>query len=148
MVCAFCSSVRSSGFGWGRPWQCSSANLPPSASSTSTSAQEYLPRRFGPLPTLEDANDIHELVRKVQANEPVPAEHRRLISPGATMGGARPKALLNIAGEQWVIKFSDGEPTDTPLIEHAAMTLAKSQCTRSNSARPTALANSTATANA
>jgi serine/threonine-protein kinase HipA len=95
------------------------------ALGVSTSAQAYLPRRLGPLPTIEDANDIHELIRKVLANEPVPAEQKRLISPGATMGGARPKALLNIAGEQWVIKFSDGEPTDTPLIEHASMTLAK-----------------------
>jgi hypothetical protein len=23
--------------------------------------------------------------------------------------------LLNVDGEQWVVKFSDGEPTDTPL---------------------------------
>ena len=42
-----------------------------------------------------------------------------------TLGGARPKALLDIAGEQWVIKFDDGEPADTPLIEHASMLLAQ-----------------------
>jgi serine/threonine-protein kinase HipA len=90
----------------------------------STSADEYLPRRLGPLPTLADANEIHELIRKVQANEPVPQAQQRLISPGVTMGGARPKALVNIAGDQWVIKFSDGDPTDTPLVEHASMTLA------------------------
>ena len=41
------------------------------------------------------------------------------------MGGARPKALIDIAGHQWVIKFSDGDPADTPLIEHATMTLAQ-----------------------
>jgi len=41
------------------------------------------------------------------------------------MGGARPKALINIRDEQWVIKFSDGEPADTPLVEHATMTLAQ-----------------------
>lgn len=94
------------------------------ALGVSTSAQEYSPRRLGPLPTIEDADQIHELIRKVQANEPVPQAQQRLISPGVTMGGARPKALLDIAGEQWVIKFSDGEPTDTPLIEHASMMLA------------------------
>ncbi|HXC07883.1 MAG TPA: HipA N-terminal domain-containing protein, partial [Steroidobacteraceae bacterium] len=64
------------------------------ALGVSTSADEYLPRRLGPLPALEDADQIHELIRKVQDNEPVPAEHQRLISPGVTMGGARPKALL------------------------------------------------------
>jgi serine/threonine-protein kinase HipA len=61
----------------------------------------------------------------VQDNEPVPESQKRLISPGVTLGGARPKALLDIAGEQWVIKFSDGDPADTPLIEHATMLLAK-----------------------
>jgi serine/threonine-protein kinase HipA len=95
------------------------------ALGVSISAQAYLPRRLGPLPTIEDANEIHELIRKVLANEPVPPAQKRLISPGATMGGARPKALLDIAGEQWVVKFADGEATDTPLVEHAAMTLAQ-----------------------
>jgi serine/threonine-protein kinase HipA len=94
------------------------------ALGVSTSAEEYLPRRLGPLPTLGDAERIHELVRKVQANEPVPPAQTRLISPGVTMGGARPKSLLDIAGEQWVVKFADGDAADTPLIEHAAMTLA------------------------
>jgi serine/threonine-protein kinase HipA len=95
------------------------------ALGVSTSPDEYLPRRLGPLPTLGDADQIQELIRKVLDNEPVPAEQMRLISPGVTMGGARPKALLDIAGEQWVIKFADGDPTDVPLIEHATMTLAQ-----------------------
>jgi serine/threonine-protein kinase HipA len=94
------------------------------ALGVSTSAEQYLPRRLGPLPTLSDADRIHELVGKVLANEPVPQAQKRLISPGATLGGARPKALVELRGEQWVIKFADGEPTDTPLIEHATMTLA------------------------
>src|ERR1700730_16922901 len=95
------------------------------ALGVSTSADEYLPRRLGPLPTLGDADEIHELIRKVQENEAVPQAQERLIAPGATMGGARPKALLSIAGDQWVIKFADGDPADTPLIEHATMTLAR-----------------------
>jgi serine/threonine-protein kinase HipA len=95
------------------------------ALGVSTSANEYLPRRLGSLPTLKDADELQELIRKVQNNEPVPPAQRRLISPGATMGGARPKALIDIAGHQWVIKFSDGDPADTPLIEHATMTLAQ-----------------------
>jgi serine/threonine-protein kinase HipA len=95
------------------------------ALGVSTSAEEYRPRQLGPLPALSDTDTIHELIRKVQANEPVPESQRRLISPGVTLGGARPKALLDIAGEQWVIKFSDGDPADTPLIEHASMLLAQ-----------------------
>jgi len=95
------------------------------ALGVSTSSEQYLPRQLGPLPTLGDTDTIHELIRKVQDNEPVPEAQKRLISPGVTLGGARPKALLDIAGEQWVIKFSDGEPADTPLIEHATMLLAQ-----------------------
>jgi serine/threonine-protein kinase HipA len=100
------------------------------ALGVSTSADEYLPRRLGPLPTLGDADQIQELIRKVLDNEPVPAEQKRLIAPGVTMGGARPKALLDIASEQWVIKFADGDPTDVPLIEHATMTLAQKAAIR------------------
>jgi serine/threonine-protein kinase HipA len=95
------------------------------ALGVSTSETEYLPRRLGPLPTLEDTDEIHELIGKVQANEPVPEDQKRLISPGVTLGGARPKALVDIAGEQWVIKFSDGDATDAPLVEHATMLLAR-----------------------
>jgi serine/threonine-protein kinase HipA len=109
------------------------------ALGVSTSADEYLPRRLGPLPTLGDADQIHELIRKVQDNEPVPAEQKRLISPGVTMGGARPKALLDIASEQWVIKFADGDPTDVPLIEHATMTLAQQAAIRVAATMPVRL---------
>jgi serine/threonine-protein kinase HipA len=101
------------------------------ALGVSISADQYLPRRLGPLPTLQEADRIQELIRKVQDNEPIPAELRRLVSPGATLGGARPKALLNMSGDQWVIKFSDGEPADTPLIEHATMSLAQKAQIRS-----------------
>ena len=95
------------------------------ALGVSTSREQYLPRRLGPLPTLADTATIQDLVRKVLANEPIAPEQRRLISPGVTMGGARPKALIDIDGAQWVVKFSDGDPVDTPLIEHASMTLAR-----------------------
>lgn len=95
------------------------------ALGVSTSSQEYLPRRLGPLPTLADADQIHELVRKILDKEPIPKAQHRLLSPGVTMGGARPKALLDIDGEQWIVKFPAGDPIDAPLVEHASMTLAK-----------------------
>jgi serine/threonine-protein kinase HipA len=109
------------------------------ALGVSTSPDEYLPRRLGPLPTLQDADELEELIRKVQNNEPVPPAQQRLLAPGVTMGGARPKALIDIAGEQWVIKFSDGDPADTPLIEHAAMTLAQKAGIRTAQTMPVRL---------
>ncbi len=96
------------------------------ALGVSTSAEEYLPRRLGPLPTLSDADRIHELVGRVLANEPVPQAQRRLIRRAPPwVARARGRSSMS-AGEQWVIKFADGEPIDTPLVEHATMTLAAS----------------------
>ncbi|MGQ0507084.1 MAG: type II toxin-antitoxin system HipA family toxin, partial [Myxococcaceae bacterium] len=94
------------------------------ALGVSTSEDTYTPRVMGPLPALRDLERLHELVEMVLNNEPVPEPERRLIAPGGTLGGARPKALLEIDNAQWVVKFSDGDAIDTPLVEHASMTLA------------------------
>jgi len=94
------------------------------ALGVSTSAEQYQARRLGPMPALQDVDEIQGLVRKILDNEAIPEAKKRLIAPGVTMGGARPKALIAIDGAQWVVKFSDGDALDTPLVEHAAMTLA------------------------
>ena len=110
------------------------------ALGVSLSAVQYQPRRLGPLPELADTAQMAELVKKVAAGEAVPPAQRRLIAPGATMGGARPKALVNIDGCQWVLKFSEpGEPVDMPLVEHAAMTLAAKAGIRVAETRPVRL---------
>jgi serine/threonine-protein kinase HipA len=85
----------------------------------------YEPWRRGPMPTLESLQEMAEVVRKVLANEAVPELQKRLVRPGASLGGARPKSLMEIDGEPWLVKFSEGEEIDTPLIEHATMTLAR-----------------------
>ncbi|MEJ7730070.1 MAG: HipA domain-containing protein [Polyangiaceae bacterium] len=95
------------------------------ALGVSTSRATYAPCAGSALPALADAETLHELVRKVLASEPIPEHQRRLLAPGATMGGARPKALIEIDGHSWVAKFDAGDPTDVPLVEHASMTLAR-----------------------
>jgi serine/threonine-protein kinase HipA len=109
------------------------------ALGVSTSATEYRPRRLGPLPALRDAARIQELIRRLQDGEALPEQERRLLAPGVTMGGARPKALLDIDAEQWVVKFGDGDATDAPLVEHAAMTLALQAGIRVAETRPVRL---------
>jgi serine/threonine-protein kinase HipA len=82
-------------------------------------------------------DEIHELVRKVLDNEPVPESKRRLIAPGTTLGGARPKALIEVDEAQSVVKFAEpGDPTDSPLVEHACMTLAARAAIRAARTRP------------
>ncbi|WP_396271276.1 type II toxin-antitoxin system HipA family toxin [Ideonella sp.] len=96
------------------------------ALGVSTSAATYEPRRHGPMASLDEIGLIEALVRQVEAGEPVEERLRRLITPGATLGGARPKALAQIDGECWVVKFSEqGDTLDSPAVEHATMTLAR-----------------------
>jgi len=92
----------------------------------STSPSVYSPRAGSPLPRLEQAQQLSEVVAKIEASEPISALEKKIIAGGGSpLGGAKPKALIDINGEQWVIKFFNNEPVDTPLIEHAAMTLAR-----------------------
>jgi serine/threonine-protein kinase HipA len=110
------------------------------ALGVSTSPDQYLPRRLGPLPELADVARIDALVQQVLAGEPVTATERRLIAPGASMGGARPKALIHLDGAPWVLKFREpGDTLDTPLIEHATLTLAARADIRVVETRPIAL---------
>ena len=96
------------------------------ALGVSTSSNTYSPRDASPLPRLDDAQQLSEVAAKIEASEPITALEARIIAGGGSpLGGAKPKALIDIDGEQWVIKFFNNEPVDTPLIEHATMTLAE-----------------------
>jgi len=94
------------------------------ALGVSRSAEHYDPWPGAPLPGLGNLIEMAEVVRRILANEPVHELQRRLLRPGVSLGGARPKSLLMIDGEPWLVKFSEGEDLDTELIEHATMTLA------------------------
>ena len=96
------------------------------ALGVSTSSTTYSPRDKSPLPRLDDVQQLSEVTAKIEASEPItPLEAKIIAGGGSPLGGAKPKALIDIDGEQWVIKFFNGEPVDTPLIEHATMTLAE-----------------------
>jgi len=96
------------------------------ALGVSTSSSTYSPRARSPLPRLDDAQQLSEVAAKIEASEPINAlEAKTIAGGGSPLGGAKPKALIDINGEQWVIKFFNNESVDTPLIEHATMTLAK-----------------------
>ena len=95
------------------------------ALGVSSSATAYVPRRHGPLPGLRNVPAMFGLVRQVEAGQPVEEGLRRLVSTGATLGGARPKALLQTKGVQWIVKFAEtGDTVDSGSVEHASMRLA------------------------
>ena len=95
------------------------------ALGVSVSAERYIPRRLGPYPQVNQLADLAQAVEDVQLQAPITPEMQRLLQPGVTLGGARPKALLQTQDGPCVIKFSElDDSVDTPLIEHATMTLA------------------------
>ena len=116
------------------------------ALGVSPSSEIYTPHLSGPLPQLGEVDAVHALVHKVLAGERVPEAARRLIAPGASMGGARPKALIDIGGEQWVLKFSEDDRSSEPLVEHASMTLAARAGITVAQTRPVPLARGVAVA--
>ena len=116
------------------------------ALGVSTRADAYQPHEIGPLPRLGDLQAVHEVVRRVLAREPVDERQKRLIAPGVTMGGARPKALFELDGTDWVIKFAEDDRPTEPLIEHATMRLAAKAGIHVAETRPIALGRDVAVA--
>lgn len=95
------------------------------ALGVSVSAEHYTPRKLGPYARLDEVTQLAQAVEDVQLQAPIAPEMHRLLQPGVTLGGARPKALLQTQDGPCVVKFSElGDSIDTPLIEHATMTLA------------------------
>ena len=95
------------------------------ALGVSLPAETYVPALTAAMPTFDGLTDMHQAVQRVMAGDAVSEQQRRLLQPGVSMGGARPKSLMQIDGVSWVVKFSEGGDLDSPLIEHASMQLAR-----------------------
>lgn len=95
------------------------------ALGVSLQAETYVPAATAAMPTFEGLNDMHQAVQRVMAGDAISEQQRRLLQPGVSIGGARPKSLMQIDGASWVVKFSEGGELDSPLIEHASMQLAR-----------------------
>jgi serine/threonine-protein kinase HipA len=106
------------------------------ALGVSTSEATYQPKPGSPLPRLAEIETVAEVVRKIINREAINDLERRVLAAGGSFGGAKPKALVEVEGEQWLVKFSNGEPVDAPLIEHATMTLARHAQIRTSDTMP------------
>ena len=108
----------------------------------SLDAQRYVPCHRGPAPQLSDVSAIYELVQAIENGQKVDERLARLIRPGATLGGAKPKALVNIDGHTHIVKFPErDEAFDVGLVEHATMTLARTAELLPANTRPIPLGN-------
>lgn len=74
------------------------------------------------------AADLPDLIRAANAlacQMPINEELRRLLRPGASAGGARPKAIIKFNNEDWIAKFpTEDDMADVCAIEHASLRLA------------------------
>lgn len=74
--------------------------------------------------------DLPDLVRAAHAlsvQAPINDDIRRLLRPGASAGGARPKAIIQNQGEAWIAKFpTPDDDVDNCAVEHACLKLAVS----------------------
>ena len=85
------------------------------------SATEYVPRESD-HPTLDDVFQAAELL---ESNRSLPPELERALQHGTSIGGARPKALIDHDGKHFIAKF--GSTTDVyPVVkaEYVGMRLA------------------------
>jgi serine/threonine-protein kinase HipA len=84
----------------------------------------YQPSGEGVLAGLENLAEMERAIAAILAGEKLSEALVRLVKPGPSFGGARPKSLIAMDGAQWVVKFSEGEDFNTELVEHACMQLA------------------------
>lgn len=84
----------------------------------------YQPSGDGVMAGLDNLLEMQRAVAAILAGEKLSDALVRLVKPGPSFGGARPKSLIEMDGAQWVVKFSEGEDFNTELVEHASMRLA------------------------
>ena len=77
------------------------------------------------LAGLESIEELLAAVHSVENREPLSERHARLLKPGTSVGGMRPKALIAIDGQPWMAKFpSRLDEQDVCGIEGASLRLA------------------------
>lgn len=90
----------------------------------SSSREAYQPS----LQEVYQVADLPDLIGAADAfaeQKPISQEMLRLLQPGSSAGGARPKAVVRHRGEDWIAKFpSPDDEIDACAVEHASLQLA------------------------
>lgn len=85
------------------------------------------PPRPSTLATSLQLPYLLEVVERVEAGEPVPAQLAAYFEGGPTLGGMRPKAVVTVDGREFVAKFpsTSDRRFNVPAIEYATLELAR-----------------------
>ncbi len=85
------------------------------------SPEVYVPRGLDAV----RFDDLFELADRVMAGMPLPPELDLAVFHGSSIGGARPKATIEIGGQRYIAKFSTAaDPYNVIKAEYVAMRLA------------------------
>jgi serine/threonine-protein kinase HipA len=80
------------------------------------------------LPTLESLDELSEAYASLAGKRKLSPKMATLLNAGTSLPGARPKALLEEGGEQWIVKFNKPEDAfNIAIAEHATMACAANQ---------------------
>ncbi|AGT11607.1 type II toxin-antitoxin system HipA family toxin [Paracoccus aminophilus] len=86
------------------------------------SATEYVPR----LATEASLAELQEAANLIEQGVPLPPALDQALNHGTSIGGARPKAMINAGGRKFIAKFSAGNDTYSVVkAEFIAMRLAR-----------------------
>ena len=77
-------------------------------------------------PAVENLEELAEMARLMEENRPVPERFRALLSQGSSMGGARPKCMVESKDGLWLAKFpSKGDRWNNARVEWATLVTAR-----------------------
>jgi serine/threonine-protein kinase HipA len=84
------------------------------------------PEQAGYLAQLIDLGYLKEAAERIDAGEPIPASLDRIFDAGSSMGGARPKAVIEADQRQWLAKFAlASDAFSMPDVEYATLLMAR-----------------------
>lgn len=84
------------------------------------------PEPVGGLARSVDLGYLQEAAERIEAGEPVPARLAAIFDAGPSMGGARPKAVVEHGERQWLAKFAQaGDAFCVPRVERATLLMAR-----------------------
>jgi serine/threonine-protein kinase HipA len=77
------------------------------------------------LPPMSRLSEFEQASRDMAEDKAIPDEVLRVLAPGTSMGGARPKVSVADGEQAWLAKFSlPQDAVNMPLTEHATLQLA------------------------
>lgn len=83
------------------------------------------PGAGGTLPGLHDLAELRKAAELIEADQPVTEDLQEMLDPGSSVGGARPKTVIQEDGVTWLAKFPQrGDPWCNATVEGGMLRLA------------------------